>query len=237
MNISRLFLNKYADRLVWRRVDAKYHAAYKLMRHGTYDSERVTFFRRAALWLAVNGVTGDVCEFGTAGGESFLNMYFQFRSCPGPLPHFHLFDSFEGLPDPDARTEHGSWKRGEFSFPYEEFLGRMDFVGVPREHFTATKGFYDATLKPEARARITAGALSLIHIDCDLYESTRAALDFVTPLVQKGTLVLLDDYYCSKGNLELGECGAFREWTAREKLTAVPWCDYSVHGKAFILQK
>jgi hypothetical protein len=39
---------------------------------------------------------------------------------------------------------------------------------------------------------------SLIHLDCDMYEPTKAALDNLWPLLSKGGLVLFDEYADSK---------------------------------------
>src|SRR5688500_8699611 len=205
MNFRRLFFNKYVDRLVFAHLPPELHSPYKLLRYGTYDSERLAMYRRALLWLAVNEVTGSVCEFGSAGGESFLNLYFQFARASAVIPHFFLFDSFEGLPALDERTPHAGWKQGDFRFSLPEFLERMDFYRVPRGAYTPVKGFYNQTLTAENHSRLNMGPLSLVHIDCDLFDSTRLALRFVTQNLQPGTVLLFDDYYCSKADLQMGE--------------------------------
>ena len=166
--------------------------------------------------------------------SSFLNLYFQFAGSRPP-PHSYIFDSFEGLPEPDARTRHDQWKRGEYKFGYEEFFKRMDFFRIPREGYTAVKGFFSETLRGDT---VQTGPLALVHIDCDLFDSTRLALSFIEEDIQQGTVVLFDDYYCSRGSPELGESGAFRDWiSCDERWIAVPRHDYSFHGKAFILSK
>jgi hypothetical protein len=238
MKISNLLLNRYTDRFVFSHVRPDLHAAYKLVRSGVYDSERVQMSHRAVKWLLLNNVRGSVCEFGTAGGESFLNLYFQFSKLQTPCPHFFLFDSFEGLPVSDAKTAHEGWKAGDFSYPYEAFLRRMDFFGIPRGAYSATKGFFDQTLSHDSALRLRLGRVALVHIDCDYYESTDLALRFIEADLQDGTVILFDDYYCSRGNPHLGESGAFQAWLSRHaEWQGVPWCDYSIHGKAFILSR
>jgi hypothetical protein len=238
MRFQRLFLNKYVDRFVFHHLPPSLLATYKLFRHGAYDSERVTMMHRAALWLPVNGVSGSICEFGCASGESFLNLYFQFSKLINPPPHFYLFDSFEGLPAMDSKTTHADWKKGAYCFSQKEFLERMDFLKVPRKAYTLTKGFFEQSLTPETRSALGIGPLALVHIDCDLYDSTFVALRFIESQLQSGTLLLFDDFYCSKGSPELGESGAFKQWLSENRTwKAVPWYDYSVHGKAFIVLK
>jgi len=52
----------------------------------------------------------------------------------------------------------------------------------------------------------------MIHIDCDLYESAKTVLSFITPIVQEGTIIMFDDWYQFRGNPDKGEQRAFREW-------------------------
>ncbi len=114
----------------------------------------------------------------------------------------------------------------------------MDFFRIPREAYTATKGFYDQTLTREKNAQLEMGLVSLAHIDCDLYKSTLSCLQFVQENLQQGTVILFDDYYCCQGNLGMGESGAFSEWlSGHPEWTANRWFDYSIHGKAFILTR
>lgn len=60
-------------------------------------------------------------------------------------------------------------------------------------------------------------AAAALHIDCDLYESTEVALSFVGPLLVDGTILIFDDWYCFKGNPDLGEQRAFKEWAEGQK--------------------
>jgi O-methyltransferase len=238
LGLKRIFHNRYLDRLALSRLPVRFHALYKLFRYDTYDSERVSMMHRAATWLSVNGVTGSVCEFGCAGGESFLNLYLQFARIFSPTPHFFLFDSFEGLPEPDDKTAHAAWKKGTYRMDRDLFVQRMDFFRVPRSAYTITKGFYQESLLTQTARTLPIGPLALLHIDCDFYESTLLALEFVTKNLQDGSIVLFDDYYCSKGNPSLGESGAFLQWLSSHlDWSAVPWYDYSIHGKAFVLSR
>src|SRR5690242_1693035 len=206
--VQRLIFSEYTDRFVFHCLPPQFHAGYKLFRYGTYDSERLSMVRRAVLWLSTNEVSGPVCEFGSAGGESFLNLYFQLSKIAKPCPHSYLFDSFEGLPEIDERTPHRGWKKGDYAFSYDGFVKRMDFFGVPRVAYTATKGFFEQTLTLEKKALLGMAPVSLVHIDCDLYKSTLLALQFVQDNLQQGTVILFDDYYCCRGNLRMGESGA-----------------------------
>lgn len=52
-----------------------------------------------------------------------------------------------------------------------------------------------------------------MHIDCDFYESTRVAHEFVTDLLVDGTVMVFDDWWMYHGHPDNGERRAFTEWT------------------------
>ena len=52
----------------------------------------------------------------------------------------------------------------------------------------------------------------MIMIDCDLYESTVPVLEFITDLVQQGTIIVFHDWFRFKGDPNCGEQKACREW-------------------------
>jgi hypothetical protein len=76
-------------------------------------------------------------------------------------------------------------------------------------------GFFESSLTPELAAEI--GRVSLAHLDADLYESTRCALDWLTPLVGAGTLLLFDEL----AGEDPAEARAFGEWCASTGVRAV----------------
>ena len=59
------------------------------------------------------------------------------------------------------------------------------------------------------------GSVSVCVIDCDLYEPTLQALEFVTPLLEQGGLIYFDDWRLCRASAEVGERGAALTWLAR----------------------
>lgn len=45
-----------------------------------------------------------------------------------------------------------------------------------------------------------------------LFESAKLVLNFIRPLLVDGTIIIFDDWYTFKGNPNLGEQHAFKEW-------------------------
>ena len=79
------------------------------------------------------------------------------------------------------------------------------------QKFKIIKGFFQDTLKknPEnydiKKARV-------IMIDCDLKSATLLALNFSKDILQKGTIILFDDYIFYKGDQSKGEYAALEEF-------------------------
>jgi hypothetical protein len=61
-------------------------------------------------------------------------------------------------------------------------------------------------------------------------------LEFVTPLIQDGTLMYLDDWFCGYGGrLNDGVAGAFYEFIERNSLRSDQFSVVGYWGKAFVL--
>ena len=54
--------------------------------------------------------------------------------------------------------------------------------------------------------------LIFVNIDVDLYKSAVTVLEFITPLLQKGTIIYFDDW-CGNSDEICGERLAFKQWT------------------------
>ncbi|HXB61316.1 MAG TPA: TylF/MycF/NovP-related O-methyltransferase, partial [Acidobacteriaceae bacterium] len=55
---------------------------------------------------------------------------------------------------------------------------------------TYVQGFFPESVTPE----VTERSFALVHIDCDLYEPMKAALEFFYPRMPKGGMLILHDY-------------------------------------------
>jgi len=126
-------------------------------------------------------VEGDSAECGTwRGGSSWL-----IATGLGSLGKtHHAFDSFQGLPAPGPR-DGSHFREGDLSAPEGEFRARMSGVGNLRVY----KGWIPARFPEVADRRF-----SFVHIDVDLYQPTRASVEFFYPRLSPGGILLLDDY-------------------------------------------
>lgn len=136
-------------------------------------------------------------EFGVYSGRTLNHMSSLF-----PEKKFYGFDSFVGLPE-DWRT---GYKKGSF---YVNNLPKMN------NNVTLVQGWFDKTL-PEFVANKNE-VCSFIHIDCDLYSSTKTIFANLKPKIKKDTIIVFDEYFNYAG-FEEHEFKAFREFVSENKV-------------------
>ncbi len=122
------------------------------------------------------------------------------------------FDSFQGLPKIDKIDEQEIWEEGKLKTSEEDFIRSVTRCGIPRERLMTISGFYDSSLTPELQKKLLPTKAAVIYIDCDLYKSTIPVLDFIKDFLQKGTIIVFDDWNCFCGDPSKGERRAFREF-------------------------
>jgi len=133
----------------------------------------------------VSHLTGDVAEIGVYQGESaeLITGLFQDSTV-------HLFDTFQGMPKEmhveglDGNAP-GSFNGNKLRETVANRLYRYGSqVKIHQGVFPKTA----AGLKPR---------LKFVHIDCDLYLSTKEALKWAWELLEPGGIALDDDCYCT----------------------------------------
>ncbi len=187
-----------------------------------------------------NGTTGDYFEFGTFLGFTLQCAYHAFnRRNPGVKRRFFAFDSFAGIvgAKADEKFADGSYAATVASLKFANLL-----AGVPAESVLTIEGAYQQTLVGDGalatRRAIGETQAAVVHIDCDVEEPAKLALDFVTPYVKQGTLLLFDEYDLHSADNRKGERAALRSWLKENPQFDVElYRGYHVHAKAFILHK
>ena len=108
------------------------------------------------------------------------------------------------------------WKKGKLKTSEEDFVKKATRHGIPKGKLMTVKGFYDTSLTDELAARLLPTKAAVIYVDCDLYESTVPVLKFLGPFLQRGTILVFDDWNCFHGDPDRGERRAFREFMDAE---------------------
>jgi hypothetical protein len=148
--------------------------------------------RTALLRASLDAVETDglFCEFGVASGAT-TNAMAEHR----PAVVFHGFDSFEGLPE-DWRT---GFAKGAFA---------MNGLPLVRSNVRLYKGWFDQTLPAFLNAN--PGPVAFLHMDADLYSSTKTVFDALGDRLRPGTVIQFDEYFNYPG-WRRGEFQAFEE--------------------------
>lgn len=143
----------------------------------------------------LNAPEGLFMEFGVWQG-AWLRQMAQVRDVP-----FYGFDSFEGLPAPWSVYQAGQFDLGG------------DQPAMPA-NVTLVKGWFDESLPTFLEEH--SEPVAFIHIDCDLYTSTKTVLDLLAPRLVPGTQIVLDDFMYMPG-WQREEHRAFFEFVAEQR--------------------
>ena len=96
------------------------------------------------------------------------------------------------------------------------------------------KGYFSDSLTPELQEKMP--QVGIVHIDVDLYSSTKDVFGFIRPLLTVGTVILFDDYYCFPPDGKKGEMRALLELLEEDKtFTVKEWKAYSTFGQSFFV--
>ncbi len=222
-----------AARLLWREigfVTGRYaipHRLYwKVKSYTGVSLERLDNVYRLAREVEERNLEGALVECGVWKGGCAAVLAWVARE-HGWRRRAHLFDSFEGLPEPttvdgalaeryaggrtSGRMESIGKCVGTLRDVEEIFFGRLR---IERDRVSFHPGWFQETM-PKARAEI--GPIALLRLDADWYESTKVCLEALYPRVVPGGFVILDDY----GKWE-GCRRAFHEYMAGQGGAAPP---------------
>lgn len=106
------------------------------------------------------------------------------------------FDSFEGLPE----TWRSGFHKGRFS---------VNTLPEVNSNVTLIKGLFEDSLPKFLEDHKEDCAF--IHIDCDLYSSTKTIFELLKSRIKTGTIIVFDEYF-NYPSWEEGEFKAFQEF-------------------------
>lgn len=201
--------------------------------------------RKSALTVAVEyvflaEVKGDIAEFGTASGTtaSFIAQALAsyqlkpFETFGKKI--FYLFDSFQGLPaitdSSDKDMQHvksGVWSEGACKDLSKEQLQKLVCKSLPSDQVSIHEGWFKDTL-PNIPPKTQ---FSMLHLDCDLYQSTLDVLDYCLSnrLISQGAIVCFDDWNCNFASNYHGQRKVWREMIEKFE---IEYSDCGMYGWA-----
>jgi O-methyltransferase len=228
-------INKIYDRIingVWR-----YGRVFRAINKSSGYSEQELQIMTCMDFIALNRIEGDYLEFGVFEGKNFISA-FHFANRRENNMRFFAFDSFEGLPELEG-LDKGSkqFYKGKYYCGLEKFKKLITKKKVDLNKTIIVMGWFKDVLNKELKKKYNMNKAAYVFIDCDLYESTVPVLEFITDMVQDGTIIVLDDYYCANGSPKKGQRKAFEDWIKKNKFIATQYKKYYWHGDSFIINK
>ncbi|TAN38417.1 MAG: hypothetical protein EPN23_02465 [Verrucomicrobia bacterium] len=182
--------------------------------------ERQLSLYRQAVACEQNGIPGAFVECGTWKGGLVGVMALANLRHGLTRRSVHLFDSFEGIPEPDPAMDgakavaeaesvgcHPTGKLQAVRGFYENFAsgtGTLEdnrhllerVIGYPVEYLHYHVGWFQDTVPAAAE---TMGPIAILRLDGDWYASTRVCLEGLFSRLVPGGYLIIDDYGCYEG--------------------------------------
>jgi predicted O-methyltransferase YrrM len=182
------FMIEYRPDFHMRNDFSEYEHLHHAWTQGNKKTNGGDFARFYALYqnlkqVLADNVPGDLVELGVYRGNSAALLATLGRKAGR---HTWLFDTFEGF---DPRDLKGIDDKSHYtSFTNTSLSNVKKLVG--EDSVTYVQGYFPASLD-QVR---TPEKIAVVHIDCDLHEPMRAALETFYPRVQPGGVIIMHDY-------------------------------------------
>jgi O-methyltransferase len=227
----------FDDPIVAKLLGAPYYGV--IMRAAKLFSgfTREVVLGRAMDYTRSSGLEGDYLEFGVWKGRAFAAACYLARK-RGLSMNFYGFDSFCGLPDNQEldSSGHQMFQGGGYNCSESEFLDNVRRTGADMKRVIVVPGWFGESLRSDNPRLGQLRKAALVWVDCDLYSSTCEVLNFITPYIQYGTLILIDGWFSHRADPNNGYQRAFREWLQRNpRLSAVELMRFGWHGNSFVI--
>ena len=153
------------------------------------DYDELSVIIREADAQISKGLQGAFVELGCYTGTTslFLMRLLQSKKAHNKL---HAYDSFEGLPTKvtaDSSPAGEQFTAGELKASKQQFIKHFKQAGLPLP--IIHKGWFEELTSEDMPTTI-----SFAFLDGDFYTSIASSLTVVTPRLQTGAVILIDDY-------------------------------------------
>jgi hypothetical protein len=168
--------------------------------------ERGYALYKAVHYIIENDISGDFVECGVWKGGSCMLMAKTLLKLGVTDRKIYLYDTFEGMTEPGG-NDFIAWNGCSVQKKWEEDLlgvknnftswavelhsvkSNIILTTYPEENLVFVQGPVEQTLR-----QLIPGNIALLRLDTDWYESTRAELECLYPLLTSGGVLILDDY-------------------------------------------
>jgi O-methyltransferase len=197
-----IFFDKNYQPVEWEYFRKQGLISKELIRLERNYPDKVRFFN---WWFQVerlkkDGIPGDFAELGVYKGESAKILHLM-----DPSRKFHLYDTFEGFKEEDLKNETGvaaTYTTRNFADTSLESVrrylgdeGKFVFhVGRFGKSSVVSRQSSVGQDNPARRLPTADCRLALVNLDADLYNPTKAGLEYFYPRLSPAGVIIVHDY-------------------------------------------
>lgn len=171
--------------------------------------ERIFALIEAVKYISKHNIEGDIVECGVWKGGSMLAVAETLINQQVSNRQLYLYDTFEGMPAPtehdkdftgndaDAILNRNKNKEENLVWAYsplDAVQKTLSLSSYPKNNIKYVVGKVEDTIPMDVPEKI-----ALLRLDTDWYESTKHELIHLFPKLQKGGVLIIDDYGFWKG--------------------------------------
>jgi Macrocin-O-methyltransferase (TylF) len=207
----QVLMREQHERAAFQDADPAFTALYERVKNFSMTSiERLYAMYKATEYVCRAGVPGSIVECGVWRGGSMMMAALTLQALGDTSRNLYLFDTFAGLPKPNASEDVDLWGHSAYNewtrhrltdessdwaaASIEEVRANLAATGYPSEKLIFVKGMVQQTLPTAAVDRI-----ALLRLDTDRYESTVCELESLYPRVVDNGILIIDDYGHMRG--------------------------------------
>ncbi len=155
----------------------------------------------------------------------------------GVCADFYAFDSFKGIVGAN-KNEEQLYQDGAYYANLETFWHNMKVSGCSELPIKAIQDPFQEMLLQKIPYELGIEHISIAHIDSDVYEAAILALEFITPALLNGALILFDEFHAFGANNNKGERKALKEWLQKNPHFSVEiYRNYGSVARSYIVHK
>ena len=179
------------------------------------SAEAIVTLIRSVEHVTRHAIPGALVECGVWRGGNIEVMVRTLQHLGVRDRDVYLYDTFAGMPQPDACDDEGldcasnnratweqhrteadgaagsDWMRAGVDLVRE----RLDPLGYPGERLHFVKGLVEDTIP-----RVMPDRIAILRLDTDFYRSTKHELMHLYPRLQRGGILIIDDYGAMPGS-------------------------------------
>jgi len=201
-----------------------------------HNLAKIELIKKALFHCELEKIEGSYFEFGIYEGTSLYAAVNMHKKHFGSIErNFYGFDSFDdGFKYFDDNDKHPFFKEGDFISSYSKVKKR--FKKYPNVNLI--KGYLEESIFNKKTTKICGeDKCAIIFIDTDLMNPSKIALDFIKPILEQGSIIILDDFFAYKGDSSKGTAGALNSFLSENNTIKLrEYYKYGQGGISFIVE-